>query len=63
MLMIALLFQKGGQWERDEVLNQEVVHAESQMHTFHFGLTLSLEGEMAVSCLSAWNYFKNICFK
>lgn len=39
--MIALLFPKGGQWSREEVQNQEVVHTESQMLTFHFGINLN----------------------
>ena len=58
--MIALLFPKGGQWEREEVQNQEVVYTESQMRTFHFDINLSLERKMAVSCISAWNYLGNL---
>lgn len=61
--MIVLLFPKGGQWEREEVQNHEVVHTESQMHTFHFGINLSLERKMAVSCISAWNYPRNLLFQ
>lgn len=45
------------------IQNQEVVHKESQMHAFCFGINLSLERKMAVSCISAWSYLGNLLFQ
>lgn len=62
-LLIALLFPEGGQWEREEVQNQEVIRTESQMRAFHFDINLSLERKMPGCCISAWTYVRNLVFQ
>lgn len=51
--MIALLFPKEGQWEREE----------SERNTFHFDIYLSLERAMAMSCLLSGIIFGIFYFK
>lgn len=61
--LIALLFPEGGQWEREEVQNWEVIHIESQMHAFHFDINLNLERKMPGCYISAWTYLRNLVFQ
>lgn len=61
--LITLLFPEGGQWEKEEVLNREVMHTESQVCAFHFDISLSLERKMPGYCTCAGNYLRNLVFQ
>lgn len=61
--LITLLFPEGGQWEKEEVLNREVMHTESQLCAFHFDINLNLERKMPGYCISAGNYLRNLVFQ
>lgn len=61
--LIALLFPEGGQWEREEVQNWEVIRTELQMCAFHFHINLSLERKMPGCCISAQTCLRNLVFQ